>query len=153
MTSWGHQWHQLILAFLSPNKHLYLIQHLLIHPYFPSSSPWTPRAPCVSPPCPSECGGPAWPWRSFPCRWSWADGSCRCAAARRSRRRWSSCTGHPASGWTGWWPCLSGWPPATHAGRKRERGGVKESSSSSSWLAKDLQEACLYTWSTDGPQR
>lgn len=99
------------------------IHHLPIH-FLPSSHPGPPLS-CVSPPCPSGCGGPAWPWQSFPCRWSWAGGSCRCAAAHRSRRRWSSCTGHPASGWTGWWPCLSGSPPATHAGRKWG-GGVKE---------------------------
>lgn len=78
----------------------------------------------ISPLCPSGCGGPAWPWQSFPCRWSWAGGSCRCAAARPSRRRLSSCIWRPANGWTGLWPCLNGWPPVTHAGRK-ENGAVR----------------------------
>lgn len=144
----------------SPCKHqlFLIIHHLLIHLLLPSSHPWHPLPP-ASPPFPSGCGGPAWPWRSFPCQWSWAGGSCRCAAARRSRRRWSSCTGRPASGWTDWWPCLSGWPPATHAGRKGEgevthcaNASITQSSSRSSRLAKDLQD-CLNQWSADGLQK
>lgn len=68
----------------------------------------------------SVCVVPVWPWQSFPCRWSSAAGSFRCAAARRNIKRWSCDIVHPESGWTSQSPSLNGWLTGRYAAIKQE---------------------------------
>jgi len=69
-----------------------------------------------SPLGPSECVWPVWLWRSCPCRWSSAGGSCRRAAARPRRMSRRRDTAADCGGSTTWWAA-----PAA-------RGGCRKSS-------------------------